>query len=52
MHVPLLKEYILQGVRRKLLELFGGNVLELVIGGASINEEVETLLQHINFHIR
>jgi long-chain acyl-CoA synthetase len=49
MHVPLLKEYILQGVRRKLLELFGGNVLELVIGGASINEEVETLLQRINF---
>jgi long-chain acyl-CoA synthetase len=49
MHTPLLKERILQGINKKLMDLFGGNLIELVIGGAAINEEVETLLKKIKF---
>jgi long-chain acyl-CoA synthetase len=49
LRVPLLNERIMQTIRRKLMDLFGGNLIELVIGGAAINEEVESLLQRIKF---
>ena len=49
MHVPFLNDYIMRSVRQKLIELFGGNLMELVIGGAAMNEEVENLLRRIKF---
>jgi len=49
MHVPLLREEILRHIRQKLVDLFGGNLMELVIGGAAINEEVEAFLKQIHF---
>jgi long-chain acyl-CoA synthetase len=49
MRIPLLNERILQSIRRKIMELFGGNLIELVIGGAAMSEEVETLLRQIKF---
>src|SRR5574344_665728 len=49
LHVPLLKEQIRQDIRHKLLSLFGDNLLELVIGGAAMNEDVEKLLHQIKF---
>lgn len=47
--IPLLNERILQSIRRKIMELFGDNLIELVIGGAAMSEEVEALLRQIKF---
>jgi len=47
--VPGLRNILLKQVRDKLTALFGGNFVELVIGGASLNEEVETFLRDIHF---
>jgi long-chain acyl-CoA synthetase len=47
--VPGLSGVILKKVRQKLVEVFGENFLEIVIGGAALNEEVEAFLKKINF---
>jgi long-chain acyl-CoA synthetase len=47
--LPLLGSKILQKIRHKLIEVFGGNFIEIVIGGAALNSEVETFLRKINF---
>jgi long-chain acyl-CoA synthetase len=49
LRVPLLKGQICQDINHKLTNLFGGNLLELVIGGAAMNEDVEKLLRKIKF---
>ncbi len=47
--VPFVRQRILAGVRRKLYDLFGGQFIELVIGGAAVNEEVAHFLHEIRF---
>ncbi len=47
--VPFVRQRILAGVRRKLYDLFGGQFIELVIGGAAVNEEVAHFLHDIRF---
>lgn len=47
--MPILKTKVLKMVADKLYESFGGNVSEVVIGGAAINKEVESFLKLINF---
>lgn len=47
LHIPLLRERVLAKVRQKIVDLFGGNFMELVIGGAAINEEVEEFMRRI-----
>ena len=49
MHVPLVREWILKAIKEKLSDLFGGNVLELVIGGAALSEDVDRFMQLIRF---
>lgn len=49
MHLPWIREKILQGIRKKIEGLFGGNVLELVIGGAALSEDVDRFMQMIHF---
>lgn len=49
MRVPVFREKILHRIRQKLMNLFGGELMELVIGGASMNEEVEAFLKEIHF---
>ncbi len=49
MHLPFVREKILQGIRKKIEGLFGGNVLELVIGGAALSEDVDRFMQMIHF---
>lgn len=49
MRIPVVEGFILRKIRQKLIDLFGGNVLELVIGGAAMNEEVENILKRIHF---
>lgn len=47
--IPGLKNVIYKKIRQKLIDVFGGNFIEIVIGGAALNEEVENFLKKINF---
>ncbi|MGK7397919.1 MAG: AMP-binding protein [Candidatus Cyclobacteriaceae bacterium M3_2C_046] len=47
--VPGLKGVVMKKIRQKLLDLFGGNFKEVVIGGAALNPEVENFLREIKF---
>lgn len=47
--VPFLDSYIYSKIRKKLIESFGGEFLEVIIGGAPLNHEVEEFLQKIKF---
>ncbi len=46
---PGLKNVLHKKIREKLSSAFGGNFQEVVIGGAPLNGEVETLLRTIGF---
>ncbi|NVO08532.1 MAG: AMP-binding protein [Bacteroidales bacterium] len=48
-NVPILNKAIYQKINAKLTDAFGGNFLEIVIGGAPINKEVEEFLRKIRF---
>ncbi|MDD2960722.1 MAG: AMP-binding protein [Muribaculaceae bacterium] len=47
--VPLVDERLLSKVKEKLQETFGGNLCELIIGGAALNKDVEIFLRKIGF---
>jgi len=47
--IPLLNEIVFRKVRKSMIEAFGGNLVEVVIGGAAINPDVEKFLRKIRF---
>lgn len=47
--LPFISGRILDKVRQGLIEAFGGNFYEIIIGGAAFNSEVEDLLNKIHF---
>lgn len=47
--IPFLRQAVYSKIRRKLTESFGGEFNEVVIGGASLNREVELFLRKIRF---
>lgn len=47
--VPLLDALVYSKIRRKLIELFGGQFNQIIVGGAPINHEVEEFLNKIKF---
>lgn len=49
MNTPLLNRIIYKKVKNKLVDVFGGNFHEVVIGGAPLNQEVELFLNKIGF---
>ena len=48
-NVPLIDKKIYQKINKKLSDAFGGNFIEIVIGGAPLNKEVEEFLKKIKF---
>ncbi len=48
-NTPLLNKVIKKRIAGKLNQAFGGNLNELVIGGAAINKDVENFLHEIKF---
>ncbi len=46
---PVLRNIIKKKIRKKLVDVFGGNFHEVVIGGAPLNKEVEDFLHDIRF---
>ena len=49
--VPVLDEAIYGTIRKKLMNAFGGELIEIVIGGAPLNAEVEEFLLKIKFPV-
>lgn len=49
MSIPLINDKIRETIRQKVMEAFGGNFKELIIGGAALNQEVERFLRSIRF---
>ena len=47
--VPLVSDKIKATVREQVMNAFGGNFYEVIVGGAAFNQEVETFLRSINF---
>lgn len=47
--IPLLDKAIYSKIRNKLVEAFGGEFEEVIVGGAPLNKEVEEFLHRIKF---
>lgn len=47
--LPIISDHIKAEIRQKAMEVFGGNFIEIVVGGAPFNAEVEAFLRKINF---
>lgn len=47
--VPIINDKIKATVREQVINAFGGNFAEVVIGGAAFNQEIEQFLQMIEF---
>jgi long-chain acyl-CoA synthetase len=48
-NIPLLDQLIYTKIRKKMVDVFGGNFRELVIGGAPFNNQAERFFRRINF---
>ncbi len=47
--LPLVDQVLKNKIRKELVSTFGGNFLEVVVGGAAINPEVEKFFRSIGF---
>jgi long-chain acyl-CoA synthetase len=48
-YIPLLNQLIFRKIRKKMVDVFGGNFRELVIGGAPFNSQAERFFRKIRF---
>ncbi len=51
LRLPIIDDHILSKIKSGLIEAFGGNVREIIVGGAGLNQEVEEFLMRIGFPI-
>lgn len=49
LNLAIISDKIKEQIRQQAMEVFGGNFIEIVIGGAPFNPEVEAFLRKINF---
>ena len=49
--MPLLDQVVLGKIREKLINAFGGEFSQIIIGGAPLNAEVEAFLRRIKFPV-
>lgn len=47
--VPFLDEIVLSKIRKELINAFGGEINEVIVGGAALNAEVEAFFTRIKF---
>lgn len=47
--IPLVNRLIYKHICKRLTQAFGGNFYEVIIGGAALNQDVESILQRIGF---
>ncbi len=51
LHMPIVDNKLLETVKNKLYASFGGNLCELIVGGAAFNREVSQFLHRIHFPV-
>lgn len=51
MNMPVINKKVKQKVCEEVMEAFGGNMYEIVVGGAPFNQEIESFLKSIDFPI-
>ncbi|MGM9862350.1 MAG: AMP-binding protein [Muribaculaceae bacterium] len=49
LHMPFIDDHLLGKIKDRLTHTFGGNLHEMIIGGAGLNADVETFLRRIKF---
>ena len=49
LNMPVINKKVRQTIRDQVVEAFGGNFFEVIIGGAAFNQEVEAFLKRIDF---
>ena len=49
--MPFVSKKVKQSICAQVLQAFGGNTFEVIVGGAALNQEVETFLKSIDFPI-
>lgn len=49
--MPVVSKKVRQRICEQVMNVFGGNAYEVVVGGAPLNQEVERFLTHIGFPI-
>ena len=49
LNIPILNAQIYAKIRKKLIDAFGGNFIQIIVGGAPLNAEVEDFLHKIKF---
>ena len=49
MKLPVLRQVVMEKIRTELVNAFGGEFYEVIIGGAAFNKEVEAFFKKINF---
>lgn len=51
MNMPVINKKVKQKVCEEVIKAFGGNMYEIVVGGAPFNQEIESFLKSIDFPI-
>lgn len=49
LHIPILREMIYKKVRKQMIQAFGGEFYEIIIGGAAFNADIDKFLHRIKF---
>ena len=49
MKLPIINDKIKATIREQMVQAFGGNFVEIIVGGAAFNQEVEQFLKMIDF---
>lgn len=49
LHLPIINERVKSYICKEAIEVFGGNFIEIIIGGAPFNADVETFVKGIGF---
>lgn len=49
LNLPLIDDKLLSKIKQKLTDVFGGNLQQIIIGGAGLNSDVENFLRRIHF---
>ena len=49
LNMPVISKKVNQKIREQVVNAFGGNFYEIIIGGAAFNQEVEQFLKRIDF---
>ena len=50
LHTPFLRERVKAEVCHKLQDAFGGNFIEIIVGGAAFSQDIENVLHDIGFN--